>query len=73
MTRNIYIECAQCDKRFDFPVTPEQLNALDGLNKDIQDIFPELSPGERELFVSGMCGECFDKVFEVLEYEESEA
>jgi len=72
MTRNIYIVCEKCDKGFDFPATPEQMHALDDSSKSIQDIFPELSSGERELFISGMCGECFDKVFEAFE-EWSEA
>jgi len=29
----------------------------------IQDAFPELSAGDRELMISGICGECYDKMF----------
>ena len=29
----------------------------------IQDIFPYLTPAERELLISGICGECWQKLF----------
>ena len=29
----------------------------------VQKAFPHLSADERELLVSGMCGECFDELF----------
>lgn len=28
-----------------------------------QDVFPELSPGEREFLISGICDACWDKIF----------
>ena len=31
----------------------------------IQDTFPELSKGERELLISGICGSCFNKMYEL--------
>ena len=31
--------------------------------KKVQDAFPELSPSERELLITGMCSECQKKVF----------
>lgn len=31
--------------------------------KHIQDIFPELPPEERELFLTSICLECQDKIF----------
>ena len=30
----------------------------------IQRVFPDLSQGDRELMMSGICGECFDDFFE---------
>lgn len=30
----------------------------------VQDAFPDMSPSERELLVSGICGDCFDAMFE---------
>jgi len=29
----------------------------------IQDAMPELTPDEREILISGICGTCFDKEF----------
>lgn len=29
----------------------------------IQYVFPDLSPAERELFISGCCGDCWNKMF----------
>jgi hypothetical protein len=29
----------------------------------IQNILPELTPDEREMLVSGVCGTCFDEMF----------
>ncbi len=31
--------------------------------KVIQDAMPYLTPGEREVLISGTCGSCFDKMF----------
>lgn len=31
--------------------------------RHVQDIFPYLSANDRELLISGVCGECFDKMF----------
>jgi len=33
----------------------------------IQDAFPELSMGERELLISGVCGSCFNKMYKLEE------
>lgn len=30
----------------------------------IQDVMPNISADDRELLISGMCGKCFDKLFE---------
>lgn len=30
---------------------------------NIQDAMPNLTPGERELLISGICETCFDKIF----------
>jgi hypothetical protein len=29
----------------------------------IQNIFPEISAEDREIMLSGICGDCFDKIF----------
>ena len=58
------LKCKCCNKDFAFNVTDEQYKKyLDG-TEPIQKIFPELSPHHRELFISGMCGRCFDEIFD---------
>lgn len=43
-------------------VSREALNAwLEGAH--IQDVMPELSPGDRELLISGMHDKCWDEMF----------
>lgn len=32
--------------------------------KYIQDVMPYLSADDRELFISGICGECYDKLYD---------
>lgn len=34
----------------------------------IQNIFPYLTPADREILISGMCGTCWDKTFATEEY-----
>lgn len=36
----------------------------------IQDAMPELSADERELFISGTCGKCWDEMFGTSDEEE---
>lgn len=55
--------CQCCDRSFDFFLTVEQINKLYDGKLCIQQILPDLSHGDRELFISGICGECFDKIF----------
>ena len=58
----IGIRCGMCKKGYTLRVNLSDLdrwNHKDGL---AQDIFPYLSPDERELLISGICGTCFDKV-----------
>lgn len=32
------------------------------LGANLQDIAPELTPNEREIMISGVCGKCFDSI-----------
>ena len=52
--------CTECNGHFEIPCTPEQYARLDDRTEVINKIFPDLPVGLRELFVSGMCGICFD-------------
>lgn len=55
--------CRKCGKQVNVEVNQEDLQAYESGEKRVQDAFPYLSPDERELFISGICGECFDKMF----------
>lgn len=55
-------QCRWCKKEEEIPVTLEQLAEWQG-GKFIQDVMPELSPGQRELLISETCETCFDSMF----------
>lgn len=58
----IEAKCDMCGKVHTIKTTYEDIKAYqDGAL--VQDVFPYLSPGERELIISGTCGECFDNLF----------
>lgn len=40
------------------------------MGMSIQDIIPNVSPAYREMFISGICPECWDKMFGCEETEE---
>ena len=40
--------------------------------KLIQDAFPNLSEDDRELMISGTCGECFDAMMEAYDEDDTE-
>lgn len=60
---NMVIECQECNKEFYFNITATQYQTYIARTGYIQDIFPELNPAEREMFISGICPECWDKMF----------
>lgn len=55
--------CRSCKKQVDIEMNSVQLRELSIGIKKMQDIFPEKTPGEREILISGMCEECFDELF----------
>lgn len=58
-------ECRSCDYKVEIKATDNQIKQLESGSK-IQNVFPEVSPADREIFISGTCGTCFDKMFGVL-------
>ena len=63
----LLIYCRYCDVAHAVECTEEQnkmlLERADGKSILIQDIFPDMPVDLREMFVSGMCRTCWDKVF----------
>lgn len=58
------VQCRMCRKTHSLMVGIEDYFMFDMPNRPyIQDIFPYLTPAERELLISGICGECWEKLF----------
>lgn len=61
------VTCTNCRKEKIIPMTAEQYIRLDvGLSegKHIQDVVPDLAPEWREMFISGMCPDCWNAFIE---------
>ena len=62
--------CVNCGKHTAIVITTEQKERLQKrfeTGEHIQDILSELPPDQRELFISGFCGDCWDEIFEGFE------
>lgn len=58
------VSCRICEKTHTLKVRVEDYLTFDSPNRPhIQDIFPYLSPAERELLLSGICPECWKNIF----------
>lgn len=58
----IGVACCVCRKEHHIEAPTEAIHAwLKGTL--VQDALPMLSPDDREMLVSGICSECFDKLF----------
>ena len=58
----IQATCRKCKVSAEMPVNRQDVaDWREG--KYIQDAMPYLSADEREILVSGICGDCFDKMF----------
>ncbi|MBR6908033.1 hypothetical protein IKN40_06165 [bacterium] len=61
--KQIITECPYCHNKHIFNVTDEQYNKYVNGESYIQTIFPKFTPTEREMLITGICGECWDKIF----------
>ena len=67
----IRVTCVHCKREFVLKVRVQDYLLFDMPNRPhIQDIFPYLTPAERELLISHTCQECWDKMFSFLDEEE---
>lgn len=55
--------CISCRTVHIINMTQTEMKKIDS-GVHIQDALPNHSADDRELLVSGMCGKCFDKMFE---------
>lgn len=59
----ISIPCKRCKEEKHLAVRGEDYAAYQAGGVFVQRAFPYLTAAEREMFVSGMCGECWDSLF----------
>lgn len=55
------VKCPWCGKEYEFNVTNEQYEKYITGQSLIQNIFPEIEPELRELLISEMCPDCWNK------------
>ena len=60
----VVIECSKCKELQRIDVFKEDYEKFKNSSELIQNIFPYLSPGEREMFKTQICDSCFKKMFE---------
>lgn len=54
--------CRLCETDYTFMVNEDDLRDWQG-GQLIQRVMPYLNASERELLISGTCGDCFDRMF----------
>lgn len=57
------LQCVVCHKTVDIKLTGAEMYQLQTSDRNIQDVLPNHTAGEREMFVSGICSSCFDDIF----------
>ena len=66
----ITVTCPQCEQQFSKEFDTTKVNKV-VFGELVQDVFPELTPEERELyFISHICPTCWDSLFGVEEDDE---
>ena len=63
------VKCWNCENSHEITTTEAAWKAWKS-GELIQDAMPELSAGDRELLISGTCGECFDEMFPAVDDDE---
>ena len=58
----VIVSCIKCEEAQHITVGHADLDAWQG-GALIQDAMPYLSADDREILISGVCGECFDNMF----------
>lgn len=62
--------CPECGQFHEVEVFENDFNDYKSGKKHPQEAFPYLSADERELLITGICGECWEKLFPREEDEE---
>ena len=70
--KTVYKRCPMCGKEFGIEMSDEQYEKYTKGTEFIQDIFPEFTPAQREVLITGICEDCWDKLFPLEEDEEED-
>lgn len=60
-------QCVHCTERYHIVVTARQLERYRNTGDYVQNIWPELDAGQREMIISGTHSDCFEEMFSSLE------
>ena len=66
---SVVIDCIQCGDTYVFNGVNE--DEVENRSRPIQDILSNMDPSYREMFISGICPKCWNKMFGEEEMEES--
>jgi len=61
----VTVKCSHCGREFSKKFEDEKVLRVLLHGELVQDVFPELSADDRELFfISQICGDCWDEIFD---------
>ncbi len=63
-TATVDVTCKECNVNYTI-VLPKEPYIKWQTGTSIQKVFPEIDLDTRELLISGICGQCFDKLFDM--------
>jgi hypothetical protein len=68
LTCCVHARCVSCNTLHVLQIPESKWSDLNSKSGGfIQDVLPNLSADERELLISGMCGKCFNTLFEEIQ------
>ena len=59
----VQVTCRDCGKIYEIPVSQSRIDEWYSKGTFAQDEFPELTADQRELLISGICPNCWNKLF----------
>jgi len=70
LKHRIVKRCEHCGTNYDIFLCYEDFFAWQNNEGFIQELMPYLTPGERELIISGTCDRCWELMFDSFEEDE---
>ena len=61
--KRVQTKCPHCKKITILEMSDQQYDDYVLGQKYIQDIFPDWTPGQREMLITGICPDCWNKIF----------